>query len=186
MGLPGSFLVIGCEKYEEDGLESCVRSDQTTITGSIGKECEFCSSFAEIILCKKKKQQPLQYFFNQMSRLLFLAAHFRAAAMHLFHSELPIVWLLFEGGIYSEKYGILSVNTSSVFRFRNLFSLVPTQAPSNSLQGREGAKGCLVTITYYILLLQCTTNITTKFTLALFHVSIPVPFQSGNEPILES
>ena len=27
----------------------------------------------------------------------------------LFHSELPVVWLLFEGGIYSEKYRVCNV-----------------------------------------------------------------------------
>ena len=30
-------LVTGCEKHEEDRLESCVRADQTAITGSIGE-----------------------------------------------------------------------------------------------------------------------------------------------------
>ena len=36
--------------------------------------------------------------------------HIPAAAtirgLHLFHSELPIMWLLFEGSVYSKKYGI--------------------------------------------------------------------------------
>ena len=47
MGLLGSVVpVTGCEKYEEDWLESCVRADQTAITGSIGEFInvrKFCS-----------------------------------------------------------------------------------------------------------------------------------------------